>query len=78
MEEFKRPDHPDFMTSNELYVASFTGIRHNSLSGYMEIWVEGIKKGELPAYQYESEEWNKLYAEIFGLYMVETLPTKGN
>ena len=60
MENSKRPDHPDFMTSSELYVHAFTGIRHNSLSDYMEIWVDGIMKGELPAYKFETEEWNKL------------------
>ena len=36
MEDFKRPDHPDFMDSSELKKAKWSGIRNNSLSGDLE------------------------------------------
>lgn len=43
--EFKRPDHFDFMDFYELRQAKFSGIRSNSMSGEVEIWIEGeIKK----------------------------------
>ena len=43
--EGKRPDHFDFMDFYELRRAKFSGIRSNSVSGEVEIWIEGeIKK----------------------------------
>ena len=41
MEDFQRPDHPDFMTTSELKEKEFTGIRHNSLTNDCEIWLLG-------------------------------------
>lgn len=41
MEDFKRPDHPDFMDSSELKKAKWSGLRHNSLTDEAEIWVLG-------------------------------------
>lgn len=40
-EEFKRPDHPDFMTAKELADINFSGQRMNSISNNAEIWLEG-------------------------------------
>lgn len=40
-ENFKRPDHPDFMTSSELKQIGFTGIRQNNLAVQWEFWVLG-------------------------------------
>ena len=40
-EEFKRPDHKDFMTSTELKETKFSGIRSNSINQDMEMWVAG-------------------------------------
>lgn len=42
IEDFKRPNHPDFMDSAELKKANFSGIRHNSLTGEAEVWKYGI------------------------------------
>lgn len=41
MEDFKRPNHPDFQTTTELSKDKFSGIRHNSLTDEAEIWVLG-------------------------------------
>lgn len=38
---FKRPDHPDFMTGEELKKSSFSGIRDNTIGMQYEIWVVG-------------------------------------
>lgn len=80
MEDFKRPSHPDFMTSAELKELRFTGIRNNSISHCMEMWVEGEKKFEQLTSQYQQDTtwWDKQYAELFGLFEVETQPVKGN
>lgn len=37
----KRPDHPDFMDHSELKKARFSGLRSNTLSSELEIWVDG-------------------------------------
>ena len=39
--EFKRPNHPDFMTTSELKKIKWSGLRNNSISGDTEIWIEG-------------------------------------
>ena len=80
MEDFKRPNHSDFMTSEELRKSEFTGIRHNSLTDYLEIWVLGKKEAEMPKRVADAnqEAWNRLYADVFALKHVETLPMKGN
>ncbi len=44
-EEFKRPNHPDFMTSSELKTAEWSGVRQNMVSREWEFWICGeIKK----------------------------------
>jgi hypothetical protein len=78
MEDFKRPNHPDFMDSSELAKLGFTGLRNNSLTNYAEVWIDGVKKLEMPAHSYGTAEWNKAYAELFGLHNVETVTEKGN
>ena len=40
-EEFKRPDHPDFMDFTELQKIKFSGYRNNSLTMNCEIWMQG-------------------------------------
>ena len=40
-EEFIRPNHHDFMDTSELRKIAFSGLRHNSISDDMEIWVHG-------------------------------------
>ena len=40
-ESFKRPNHPDFMTSSELKKIEFTGIRQNNIALQWEFWILG-------------------------------------
>lgn len=39
--DFKRPNHSDFKTSSELAKEEFTGLRHNSITDEMELWIYG-------------------------------------
>lgn len=41
IEDFKRPNHPDFMDSSELKKAQWSGVRHNTIAAQTEIWVNG-------------------------------------
>jgi hypothetical protein len=80
MENFKRPDHPDFMDSSELAGIEFSGLRHNSISDYMEFWVLGRKLFELSSLEYRlyPEKWAALYEEHLGCNQVEIINQKGN
>ena len=75
IDNFKRPDHPDFMDSSELRKIHFSGIRHNSISDEMEIWVVGVRKFSMPTmeYKFNTDKWDTEYANIFGLHNVETV-----
>lgn len=72
IEEFKRPDHPDFMTSQELKAKTFSGVRNNTLSDSRELWLNGemvlsvdnILIARIPDY------WEKSYANAVGLHHV--------
>jgi hypothetical protein len=44
----------------------------------MEVWIDGMKRMEMPWHQYGTPEWDKEYAELFGLHIVETVSQKGN
>lgn len=68
-ESYKRPDHPDFMTSDELKKRGFSGLRSNSISNNIEIWIDGeVRKtltyGELAV---NPMAMSQAYEEIFGL-----------
>lgn len=41
MEDFKRPDHPDFMTASELKAIKFSGLRRNEMGLCSEVWMLG-------------------------------------
>jgi hypothetical protein len=41
IEDFKRPNHTDFMDSSELAKAKFNGQRHNSITNDWELWIDG-------------------------------------
>lgn len=41
MEDFKRPNHTDFMDVSELAKVKFSGLRHNSVTDEAEIWIDG-------------------------------------
>ena len=80
IENFKRPDHPDFMDSSELARMKFSGMRHNSISDYIELWIEGEKKLEMlsSVYRSQPELWAREYSAVFGLKEVEIVTPKGN
>lgn len=40
-EGFKRPNHPDFMTSEELKKKEFSGVRKNDIALQWEFWILG-------------------------------------
>jgi len=69
MEDFKRPNHPDFMDSSELKRAAFSGIRHNSLSNEAEIWVLGNIEARVSAMQVQLNPMaiNEAYEKVFAL-----------
>ena len=70
----KRPDHPDFMTSFELQKTKFSGLRHNSISHELEIWVDGeIRKRLTQAeLQYDSDlAIANAFKEVFRLDFVD-------
>jgi len=72
MEDFKRPNHLDFMTASELKAAKFSGLRHNSLTDDAEIWILGdltrlITKAEV---MQNPHAINQAMEEVFALHKV--------
>jgi hypothetical protein len=69
MEDFKRPNHPDFMTSSELKKAEWSGIRHNSISEACEIWLLGTIQASISPQMVElnNHAIDEAYAEVFAL-----------
>lgn len=70
----KTPDHPDFMTANELKKIEFSGLRVNSLSGDTEIWVLGeirriVDKKLLE--EHPNAAITNAFEDIFGLHDVQ-------
>ncbi len=72
LEEFKRPNHNDFLTTQELKASEFSGIRINSITQTREIWVLGEIKASMPEHEirYFPEKFDELYANVFGLHHV--------
>lgn len=79
MEDLKRPNHNDFRDSSELAKEEFSGIRHNSISQYVEFWMIGEKKFEMPVHEFATnpEKWRQKMADCLGLHNVEFLPQQG-
>lgn len=77
MEDFKRPNHPDFKLSSELREMRWSGIRQNSITDEREVWVEGHCVLTMSNIICVTDPllWEKKYAEVFDLKHVET---KGN
>lgn len=69
MEDFKRPNHSDFMDSSELRKSKFSGIRHNTLIDSVEIWILGEVRRSIsfPEVQFDPLAINKAYCDVFGL-----------
>ena len=74
-EEFKRPDHPDFLSSQELQKMQFSGVRQNSIAMDQELWILGEVKIRMSHLRLAIEPgaWEKEYAKVFGLHHVETM-----
>lgn len=69
MEDFKRPNHPDFMDSSELKKIQWSGFRHNSITDCGEIWVLGEVKESISAQQVALNPLaiNEAYERVFEL-----------
>ena len=70
-EQFKRPNHPDFMTSSELKKAEWSGVRQNELSREWEFWIVGeiVKRVHEDAVIADPQALTKAHMEIFGMKM---------
>lgn len=68
-EEFKRPDHPDFMTSSELAAKKFSGVRYNELGQQNEFWIVGemVKAITFAEIKADPAIMGKTHVELFGL-----------
>lgn len=73
MEDFKRPDHPDFMTTSELAANDFTGLRHNSITNDAEFWILGevVRKVTKQEVLVNPTAISRAYEEVFALPYVE-------
>jgi len=74
-EEFKRSNHNDFATALELKERKFSGIRHNSLAGTVEIWTEGDLRKSISSLDVIENEYaiEKAIEEVFALNKVRML-----
>ena len=70
IEDFKRPNHPDFMTASELKKAGWNGIRTNSVTEDIECWVEGevVFFSSKLARSINEHDFEEKYAEYFGFH----------
>ena len=71
-EEYKRSNHNDFATSSELKQRQFCGVRHNSLTNNMEIWILGDMVQTVSKEQMllNPNAANEAYEKIFALNTV--------
>lgn len=68
-EQFKRPDHTDFMDASELKKAEFSGYRQNQISHDCEIWLLGEMKASISPAQLQANPMavNEAMEDIFML-----------
>lgn len=68
-EEFKRPNHPDFMTSSELKKAEWSGVRQNELSREWEFWIVGeiVRRVHEDVVIKDPHALTRAHMEIFGM-----------
>lgn len=69
VEDFKRPNHPDFMTGSELSEMKFSGLRSNSITNDSEIWLEGEVVSRVTVAQLAQDPMaiSKAMEEVFAL-----------
>lgn len=73
VEDFNRPNHPDFMTSGELKANNFSGQRLNSLTSNYELWIMGEVVETITQQQLSIDPQciNKAFNKHFGLDSVQ-------
>lgn len=66
---YKRSNHNDFATSDELKKRKFSGWRSNQLSNETELWVNGEIVRRVTAFELtlDPHRVEKVHAEFFGL-----------
>jgi hypothetical protein len=66
-EEYKRSNHPDFLTTSELKVREWSGVRKNSITDDYEFWVAGeiIKTVSLAAVKKDPFLLERTHIELF-------------
>lgn len=66
-EDFKRPNHPDFMTSSELAKAKWSGVRQNEILREWEFWILGEIKARVTEAQAQQNPLilEKTHLELF-------------
>lgn len=74
-ESFKRPDHPDFKTSDELKKMEWTGIRQNNIILAWEFWILGRVERSVSFQEVKNDPkaLNKAHVEIFHMMPDEDL-----
>lgn len=65
--EFKRPDHPDFMTSSELKVHQFSGVRQNEITRNWEFWIGGELKVAVSEIDATPQKLRETHVKLFQL-----------
>jgi len=63
--EFKRPNHPDFMTSDELRVIEFSGVRQNEVTRTWEFWIGGKIAASISEADATPQALAKLHTDLF-------------
>ena len=73
MEDFKRPEHTDFMTTSELKKAEWSGVRNNSISEEVECWILGeiVFKSTVAEMLLNPNDFDNKYKNHFGFYNVK-------
>lgn len=66
-ESFKRPNHPDFMTSSELKKMEWTGVRQNEITREWEFWIVGEMKVAIHESVATPAKLTQTHLELFGL-----------
>ncbi len=66
-ESFKRPNHPDFMTSSELKKMEWTGVRQNEITREWEFWIVGEIKERVHESVATPAKLLQVHLDLFGL-----------
>lgn len=68
-EDYRRSSHNDFKTSAELKASEFSGVRCNSISSHVEIWILGEVRFSMhkDRMAQNPSEFDESYKNLFGL-----------